>query len=337
MKIHNINKEIIFQLIFHVVVFIFYSFERNQSGIETYKYANFLNYALTAAVINYIWLPIFYKRKNILVFVGMVVISIIVSALIEEFILEKIFFTGRRADSIRMFWAFIDIIPVVAILFGIKLGWDAVMKQIEVDKLEEVVKESQLQFLRSQINPHFLFNNLNNLYAYSLESSAKTPEIILELSSLLRYMLYECKEEYVSLSKEIDQLKNFVSLNELQIEDRGKVQFTVEGLDESYKIAPLLMMAFVENAFKHSLNSQSDNIEIEVKIRILEDGQLSFNCVNNYSNTTNSANLAQGIGLENVKKRLNLIYPDAHKLSIVNDNNLYVVNLLIDLKKGENQ
>ena len=264
MKIHNINKEIIFQLIFHVVVFIFYSFERNQSGIETYKYANFLNYALTAAVINYIWLPIFYKRKNILVFVGMVVISIIVSALIEEFILEKIFFTGRRADSIRMFWAFIDIIPVVAILFGIKLGWDAVMKQIEVDKLEEVVKESQLQFLRSQINPHFLFNNLNNLYAYSLESSAKTPEIILELSSLLRYMLYECKEEYVSLSKEIDQLKNFVSLNELQIEDRGKVQFTVEGLDESYKIAPLLMMAFVENAFKHSLNSQSDNIEIEV-------------------------------------------------------------------------
>ena len=97
------------------------------------------------------------------------------------------------------------------------------------------------------------------------------------------------------------------------------------------------MMAFVENAFKHSLNSQSDNIEIEVKIRILEDGQLSFNCVNNYSNTTNSANLAQGIGLENVKKRLNLIYPDTHKLSIVNDNNLYVVNLLIDLKKGENQ
>jgi two-component system LytT family sensor kinase len=334
MKMYNINKEIIFQLIFHVVVFIFYSFDRNQSGIETYKYANFLNYALTAAVINYIWLPIFYKRKNLLVFVSMVVFSIIVSALIEEFVLEKIFFSGQRADSIKMFWALIDIIPVVAILFGIKLGWDAVMKQIEVDKLEEVVKESQLQFLRSQINPHFLFNNLNNLYAYSLESSAKTPEIILELSGLLRYMLYECKEEYVSLSKEIDQLKNFVSLNELQIEDRGKVQFTVEGIDESYKIAPLIMMAFVENAFKHSLNSQSNDIEIEIEIKLHENGQLSFKCVNNYSITSNNSQLAKGIGLENVKQRLNLIYPEAHKLTIANDNKLYVVGLLIDLKKG---
>jgi len=333
----NINKEIAFQLIFHIVVFIFYSFERNQSGIETYKYANFLNYAITAAVINYIWLPIFYKRKNIFVFVAMVVLSIVASALIEEFILEKIFFTGQRAESIKMFWAFIDIIPVVSILFGIKLGWDAVMKHNEVDKLEEVVKESQLQFLRSQINPHFLFNNLNNLYAYSLEGSAKTPEIILELSGLLRYMLYECREEYVSLSREVEHLKNFVNLNELQIENRGKVEFIVEGMNESFKIAPLIMMVFVENAFKHSLNSQSDNIKIEIKIKLLENCQLSFNCINNYSESTNDANLDQGIGLANVKKRLNLIYPERHQLSIANDNKLYVVGLLIDLKNGQNQ
>ena len=337
MKMYNINREILFQLIFHAVVFIFYSFERNQPGIENYKYAYFLNYAITAAVINYIWLPIFYKRKNVFVFVGMAILTIIASALLEEFVLEKIFFTGQRAESIKMFWAFLDIIPVVAILFGIKLGWDAVMKQNEVEKLEEVVKESQLQFLRSQINPHFLFNNLNNLYAYSLEGSAKTPEIILELSGLLRYMLYECKEEYVSLTKEIEQLQNFVGLNELQIEDRGKVEFTVEAIDESLEIAPLIMMVFVENAFKHSLSSQSNDIEIEIKIKLLENGQLFFRCINKYSDATNNANLAQGIGLENVKKRLNLIYPDAHELTIENDNNLYVVGLLIDLKKGQKQ
>jgi LytS/YehU family sensor histidine kinase len=337
MKVNSINKEIAFQLIFHVVVFIFYSFERNQSGIETYKYAYFINYALAAAIINYLCLPIFYKRKNLIAFVGMVIIAILGSALIEEFILEKIFFSGQRAASIKLIWALIDIIPVVAILFGVKLGWDAVMKQNQVDKLEEVVKESQLQFLRSQINPHFLFNNLNNLYSYSLEGSAKTPELILELSGLLRYMLYECKEAYVSLSKEIEQLRNFINLNELQIEDRGNVKFIVEDFDESYRIAPLIMIVFVENAFKHSLNSLSNNIEIEIKVKFLDNGQLFFSCVNNYGETSNNVNFAQGIGLENVKKRLDLIYPNAYKLTINQENEMYSVCLSIDLKKDDNR
>lgn len=333
MSIRTIHKEIIFQIIFHLVVFVFYSFDRNQTGIEPYKYAYFLNYAITAAIINYICLPIFYKRKNVFAFVGLVILCILVSALVEEFILEKIFFTGQRADSIRMVWAFIDIIPVVAILSGVKFGWDALMKQKEVDKLEEAVKEGELQFLRSQINPHFLFNNLNNLYSYALESSAKTPEIILELSGLLRYMLYECKEKYVSLTQEIEQLKNFVNLNELQIEDRGKVTFSVGEINKSYQIAPLIMIVFVENAFKHSQSSQSSDIAIDINLNVRDDGRLHFNCTNTFSDVTNKANLAKGIGLENVKKRLQLVYPDAHKLSLHEQNQKYIVDLEIYLNK----
>jgi len=332
MKLNILYKEIVFQVIFHLVVFIFYAFERNESGIESYKYAYFINYAITAAIINYVCLPLFYRRKNAIVFIGFVIICILASALVEEFILEKIFFTGRRAESIKMFWAFIDIIPVVAILSGVKFGWDAIMKQNQVDKLEEAVKESELQFLKSQINPHFLFNNLNNLYSYALEGSKKTPEIILELSGLLRYMLYECKEEYVPLAKEIDQIQNFVNLNELQIEDRGKVTFTVDGIKESYKVAPLIMIVFVENAFKHSQSSQSSDIEIGVSINVQSNGKLNFKCCNSYSEITNNANLAQGIGLENVKKRLELIYPNAHKLTFSDMNQKYEVNLIIDLK-----
>ncbi len=316
-----------------MVVFVFYSFERNQSGIESFKYAYFFNYTLTAAVINYICLPIFYRRKNVIVFVGMVALCILASALIEEFVLEKIYFTGRRAESIKMFWAFIDIIPVVSILSGVKFGWDAIMKQKEVDKLEEVIKESELQFLKSQINPHFLFNNLNNLYSYALEGSKKTPQIILELSQLLRYMLYECKEKYVPLAKELDQIQNFVNLNALQIEDRGKVKFTVDGIDNSYKIAPLIMIVFVENAFKHSQSSQSNEIEININIRIESNGKLNFECTNSYSEIANNANLARGIGLENVKKRLELIYPDAYKLSLKDDDQKYQVDFILDLNK----
>lgn len=334
MNIRNLNKEILFQVVFHLVVFVFYAFDRDQPGIEPYKYANFLNYAFTAAIINYVCLPIFYKRKNALVFAGLVALCVLASALVEEFILEKIFFTGQRADTIKLIWAFIDIIPVVAILSGVKLGWDALMKQKEVDKLEEVVKESELQFLRSQINPHFLFNNLNNLYSYALEGSAKTPEIILELSGLLRYMLYECKEKYVSLAKEIEQLRNFVNLNELQIEERGIVNFNVDVSDKSNKIAPLIMIVFVENAFKHSQSSQSSDIEIDINISLQDDEMLHFTCINTYSDITNNANLAHGIGLENVKKRLELVYPDAYELKFDDNNGKYAVDLLIDLNKG---
>ena len=333
MNFSIINKEILFQVIFHLVVFVFYAFERNQPGIESYKYANFINYAITAGIINYICLPIFYKRKNVFVFAGLIALCILTSALIEELILEKLFFDGQRAESIKLLWAFIDIIPVVAILSGVKFGWDANMKQKEVDKLEEVVKESELQFLKSQINPHFLFNNLNNLYSYALEGSEKTPEIILELSGLLRYMLYDCKEKYVSLSKEIEQMKNFVNLNELQIEDRGKVNLTIQEVSESYMIAPLILIVFIENAFKHSQSSQSSDIEIEIDLKIQSDGNLYFKCINTYNKIANNANLDQGIGLENVKKRLELIYPNAYQLSLRDKRDLYMVDLIIDLNK----
>jgi LytS/YehU family sensor histidine kinase len=337
MKKNIIYKEILFQILFHLIVFVFYAFERNQTGIEPFKFAYFLNYALTAAIINYVCLPIFYKKKNVIVFIILVTVCILASALLEELVLERIYFTGRRAETVKMFWAFLDIIPVVAIFSGVKFGWDALMKQKQVDKLEEVVKESELQFLKSQINPHFLFNNLNNLYAYALEGSKKTPEIILELSGLLRYMLYECREKYVPLTKEIDQLKNFINLNELQIEDRGKVKFKVEGIDSSYKIAPLIMIVFVENAFKHSQNSQSEEIEINIEVSLKEGGKLHFLCSNSYSDITNSTSGAQGIGLENVNKRLELIYPGAHKISLNSDNQKFIVDLYIDLNQEPKQ
>ena len=147
-------------------------------------------------------------------------------------------------------------------LSGFKFGWDALGKQQEVDELKIAVKESELQFLKTQINPHFLFNNLNNLYSYAIEQSPETPEIILELSGLLRYMLYECKEDFVPLTKEVDQLENFISLSEMQVEERGSVKFSTQNILANFKIAPLILIVFIENAFKHSTASQVDNLSL---------------------------------------------------------------------------
>ena len=218
------------------------------------------------------------------------------------------------------------------ILAGFKFAWDASIKQREVEELRTSVKESELQFLKSQINPHFLFNNLNNLYSYAIEQSPKTPSIILELSSVLRYMLYDCKEDFVVLRKEIEHLKNFTQLNELQIEHRGKVIFETDHIPAGYLIAPLILNVFIENAFKHSTASQSEGIFINIYIKLDKDGLLDFECKNSFRPITNTDNLSNGIGLENVKKRLQLLYHDAHTLQIKDTNNLYTVRLKMNLK-----
>src|SRR5690606_4936426 len=158
------------------------------------------------------------------------------------------------------------------------------------------------QYLKSQINPHFLFNNMNNLYAYAVEQSPQTPEIILELSSVLRYMLYECTASYVPLKKEIEHLENYINLSKLQIEGRGHVNVDIGTIPSVYCIAPLIISVFVENAFKHSASSQTSNISIEVKVDIDAHGILQFNCNNTYLAQSNTQNLDAGIGLKNVKK-----------------------------------
>jgi len=328
------SKEVIFQIVLHALVFVFYSIERNQTSIPAYKVAFFLNYALAAFFINYFLLPKFYYQKKTIPFFILVVVTLIGVVLIEEFILEKLFFTGDRANTFGgVLLTLSQVLPTIAMLSGFKFGWDALGKQREVDELKSAVKESELQFLKSQINPHFLFNNLNNLYSYANEQSPKTPEIILELSGLLRYMLYECQEDYVALTKEVEQLENFINLSEMQIEERGKVIFTAQNIQSGYQIAPLILVVFIENAFKHSTASQTDNISIEVDVKLLDSGTLEFVCKNSFQPQSNTASLSQGIGLENVKKRLELIYPNAHQLNIQNNNNVYEVRLSIDLNK----
>ncbi|MEL6868001.1 MAG: histidine kinase, partial [Bacteroidota bacterium] len=181
--------------------------------------------------------------------------------------------------------------------------------------------------------PHFLFNNLNNLYAYAIENSPKTPEIILELSGFLRYMLYECRAAYVPLNREVEQMENFIRLNEMQVEERGEINFSSENIQSTYQIAPLILIVFIENAFKHSTASQRNQIEITVRLSLSPNGLLNFSCSNSYREQSNTEQLSKGIGLENVRKRLALIYPNAHQLDIQKTDQRYQVQLSIDLNK----
>lgn len=332
-KIPPTLKELLFQVTLTIVVFLFYAIDRKNPQIESYEVAFFLSLAFSAFLINYILLPFFFYQKKYIHFVIYLGLVILIAVLMEELVLEKIYFPDTRGSKFsNVFSTSIGILPVVTILVGFKFGWDLIEKQQQLEDLEAMAKESELQFLNSQINPHFLFNNLNNLYAHAIEESPKTPEIILDLSATLRYMLYDCKANWVSLKKEIDHLENFIRISKLQIEDRGMVHFSYPNLSSQYQIAPLILIVFVENAFKHSAASQLDNIKIHIDVQITAQGYLDFTCINSFNEQSNTENLSNGIGLENVQKRLQLLYPNAHCLEIKQEEQQHKVFLSLQLR-----
>lgn len=325
---NSTSKEIIFQVLLHIVLFLFFTFDKNEPQIQEFKVMAFLNYAIGAFLINYVLLPRFFYKKKYVEFFLFVIVVVTAIIGVEELVLERIYYPDTRGTRFPgVIYSLLDVMPVITILAGFKFAWDASTKQREVEQLRTSVKESELQFLKSQINPHFLFNNLNNLYSYAMVQSPKTPSIILELSSVLRYMLYDCQEKFVALSKEVEHLKNFTKLNELQIEERGKVTFNSGTIKSGYRIAPLILTVFVENAFKHSTASQSKDISIAIDINTKDDGMLHFECVNSFQPVGNTDSLSKGIGLQNVKKRLDILYPNAHELEIKESGNQYSVNL----------
>ncbi|WP_158796600.1 sensor histidine kinase [Pedobacter sp. L105] len=193
--------------------------------------------------------------------------------------------------------------------------------------LETEKKDMELQFLKSQLNPHFLFNSLNNIYSLAYQKSDKTADAILKLSEIMRYMIYESNDSWVSLSKEIEYVQSYIELQKLRFKDGAAVEMTLNGEIDNQQILPLLLIAFVENAFKHGVaNDHSDPIRINI---IANQKILHFSITNKKSN----ANKDQmgGIGLNNVERRLQLLYPERYKLNIVNSATHYTSELMLDI------
>lgn len=327
----RLNKEFLFIGIFILLLILLDVFDKTEPGLHWHKIAYKLNYTAAALTVNYYLLSRYFytKKYGAFLFGFLVVLALVV--LVDEYVVEWLFFRDTlRYEQVFVFFTLLDCLPTILLIIGFKFAWDAIQKQQKIETLKSLVAESELQFLNSQINPHFLFNNLNNLYAYALENSPKTPEIILQLSSILRYMLYDCRDKTVLLSKEISNLKDYVLLSKLQLGDEGKVTFNANGEAGQLKIAPLILMAFVENAFKHAPASQLNNVQINISITT-ENNKLHFLCQNNYTEHSNTTNLSKGIGLKNVKGRLDLNYADKYKLKIETKNNWYKVFLKIEL------
>lgn len=199
------------------------------------------------------------------------------------------------------------------------------ISQIKVDQLS-----TELKYLRAQINPHFLFNTLNNLYGLALIKSNKTPEVIMRLSDIMDYMLYESSDAKVPLRKDVGNLINYVEIEKLRQGNNARINFTISGDIKMQKIIPLLMLPLLENGFKHGVNKEPENAYLDATLNIHENS-LEFQVTNNKSNILLTSKSDHGIGMQNLIKRLDLFYPKKYKLNIIDKTDSFTVDLKIEL------
>ena len=228
---------------------------------------------------------------------------------------------------LRWLWNSIDILLLLSVASAIKLFR---MGQAASERERQLVEEklqSELNFLRAQTNPHFLFNTLNNLYHLARKRSEDTPDAILKLSDLLRFMLYECTTPRIRISQEVKVIRDYLELERLRYGDRLRADFQVEVDDEDQPIAPLLLLPFVENAFKHGASESRGETWVRIFLRV-KNGRLDFSVEN--AKDPSDREITEGIGLKNVKRQLELIYPE-HELRLDNQGDKFVVGLKIVL------
>ena len=221
-------------------------------------------------------------------------------------------------------------LPVAGLAVSIKLYRTWMHERERAQKAEHEKVKMELDMLRSQLHPHFLFNTLNNLYSLTLTASATASTVVLHLSELLRYILYECTDASVPLDKELSMLKKYVELEKLRFGNRMDVAFTTSGDTRQLVIAPLILLPFIENSFKHSASSEIDHCWINIHVHVHEQ-QLTFHVMNSRSEANSQP--PGGIGLQNVKKRLALLYPGKFDLKILVEENVYNLKVQIKLEK----
>jgi len=188
------------------------------------------------------------------------------------------------------------------------------------------LKEQELHYLKMQIHPHFLFNTLNTMYGFALKKADETPEMILKLSNLLDYLLYQSDKPFVLLPEELNHIEDYIALEKLRFNETLNITFVKEGISEDLKIAPMLLLPFVENSFKHGAIK---NGKLDIFIQLMCTGKTINLVVENTHAQINLLN--KGIGLENINKRLQILYPNKHKLAVENNKQTYKVVLKLNL------
>lgn len=275
--------------------------------------------------------PLFFEKRKYLIYLFSVMVTVLLGVgfyfLLFNHWIDHIF-PGYYFIAYYSFWdisLFFIIYLSVSGLLHLARGW------FQLQELEKEKTSAELKALKSQLNPHFLFNSLNNIYSLSRKKSPLVPEIIVKLSDLMRHIIYESDVEFIPLENEVEMVKNYIELQNLRSPDPTRVKMEITGDMKGKKITPLLFLPFVENSFKHGLKGSTYDPYVRIKIESTAK-VLYFNIVNKKGENIELADSKyKGIGIENVKKRLELMYPGKHSLVISDNGDKFEVNLQIQM------
>ena len=310
---------------------------------STYYWISYVGFGainISLFYINYlILIPEFLKKRKsygiyLLCFFGLLILSIAIKAIFaalnyDDVLVEITPKKVKQEMSLQLYVigsAFISgFFLISSALIFFTANWFVAEKTRRETEIES--REMELQFLKSQLNPHFLFNSLNNIYSLAYQKSDKTADAILRLSEIMRYMIYESNTPTVSLSKEVDYLKSYIELQKIRFKDGAFIEMSISGEIDDQLVVPLMLISFVENAFKHGIANDPKN---PIKITIIANQKiLHFGVINKKGKQNKDAQ--GGVGLKNLERRLQLVYPERYKLNVVNSEGYYATELMIDI------
>lgn len=349
MKVATILKYLFNTILPHTLfwlgVFVFFTFFFEESKGLIPNPNSFSTFLIpvtigTTYIVNYFLIPRYLLLKKYLKFIWYSLYTLILSAyaIVISIFYGLIFMNALQYNQMMPLSKSLIFVMVavylVVLLFSafilLKHNYSSVAKNKDLENkvllAQLKLKEQELNYLKMQIHPHFLFNTLNTLYGYALKKSEETPEMILRLSNLLDYLLYQIDKPKVSLANEIAHILDYIELEKIRFKDTLKVDLDIPKIDPQIDIAPMLLIPFVENSFKHG-NRADKKLLIFISLKT-EGNEIRFSVKN--SNRKTQMTEGKGIGLKNVQKRLELLYPDNHTFSVSEDTEWFEINLILN-------
>jgi two-component system, LytTR family, sensor histidine kinase AlgZ len=323
--------------------FFFYQISNSPKGMERelselLKDASFHVFSMMAvAYLNYFYFfPRFLIHKNLgrylleftVPFAVLLTGIIYVKRYIADGYTHKLGFMYSERFTINMVWSTLSLVLFVAMLRFVEDWFELEAKKKEIEN-EKLIAE--LRFLKAQINPHFLFNTLNNLYSLAFINSPNTTVVIDKLSQMMRYMIYDSNHPKVSLNKEVEYMQNYISLEKLRLNNEVPISFKIIGNTEGVQIVPLILITFLENAFKHGISNNAKDAWINITLEL--SGKACVYTVENSKLSAQDEKTKEksGIGLQNVQRRLELSYPNQFDLEVEDNEKHYLIQLNLDL------
>lgn len=320
-------------ILFSVIMVVVFGLSLEDPAL-TFRYALYIPPLMLLFYTNTsLLIPKLLARKKIFAYVLTIIGAVLVViytyhgiqiTLNASFYYERKWFPGIVTQQ-----AFMNTLLVLAVSGGLKMTQEWFRNERLKNVMENEKMVSELALLKSQINPHSLFNNLNSIYSLAIRKSDDAPKAIVKLSEMMRYMLYDSNAPKISLSKEVDHLYNYIDLQKLRINRHTTINFQTKGDIETKMIEPMLLEPFVENAFKHG-DVFKETSRIDIRLEVTDD-QLLFYVANTVSQGDHVKDKHSGIGLNNIKKRLSMLYPHRHQLEIHQDIDNFSILLQLDL------